>query len=64
MPVLTVQLWEGRTVEQKRNLVKALTDAMVEHAGARPDALHVILQEISRENWGLAGVLGIDRSDP
>lgn len=63
MPVLTVQLWEGRTVEQKRNLVKALTDAMVEHAGARPDALHVILQEISRENWGLAGVLGIDRSD-
>lgn len=63
MPVLTVQLWEGRTVEQKRNLVKALTDAMVEHAGARPDALHVILQETSRENWGLAGVLGIDRSD-
>lgn len=63
MPVVTVQLWEGRTVEQKRHLVKALTDAMVEHAGASPDALHVILQEIPRENWSLAGVLGIDRSD-
>ena len=63
MPVVTVQLWEGRTVEQKRALVKAITDAMVEHAGANPDALHVILQEIPRENWGRAGVLGIDRRD-
>jgi 4-oxalocrotonate tautomerase len=63
MPVVTVQLWEGRTVAQKRALVKAITDAMVEHAGANPDALHVILQEISRENWGRAGVLGVDRRD-
>jgi 4-oxalocrotonate tautomerase len=63
MPVVTVQMWEGRTVEQKRALVKAITDAMVEHAGANPDALHVILQEIPRENWGRAGVLGVDRRD-
>jgi 4-oxalocrotonate tautomerase len=64
MPVVTVQLWEGRTVEQKRKLVRAITDAMVEHADARPDALHVILQEIPRENWGRAGVLGVDRTEP
>ncbi len=63
MPVVTVQLWEGRTVEQKRALVKAITDAMVEHAGAKPEGLHVILQEIPRENWGRAGVLGVDRTD-
>jgi 4-oxalocrotonate tautomerase len=43
--------------------VKAITDAMVEHAGAHPDALHVVLQEIPRENWGRAGVLGVDRKD-
>jgi 4-oxalocrotonate tautomerase len=63
MPVVTVQLWEGRTLEQKRALVKAITEAMIEHAAASPDALHVILQEIPRENWGRAGVLGIDRKD-
>jgi 4-oxalocrotonate tautomerase len=63
MPVVTVQLWEGRTLEQKRALVKAITQAMVEHAGAKPDALHVILEEVPPENWGRAGVLGVDRPD-
>jgi 4-oxalocrotonate tautomerase len=63
VPVVTVQLFEGRTLEQKRRLVKAITDAMVEHADARPDALHVVLQEIPKDNWGRAGVLGSDRSD-
>jgi 4-oxalocrotonate tautomerase len=63
VPVVTVQLFEGRTIEQKRRLVKAITDAMVEHADARPDALHVVLQEIPKDNWGRAGVLGSDRSD-
>jgi 4-oxalocrotonate tautomerase len=63
MPVVTVQMWEGRTLEQKRALVRAITEAMVEHADAKPDGLHVIIQEVSRENWGRAGVLGVDRSD-
>jgi 4-oxalocrotonate tautomerase len=63
MPVVNVQLWPGRTVEQKRNLVNAITDAMVEHADAKPTNLHVIIQEIPLENWGLAGVLGVDRKD-
>ena len=60
MPFVTVEMWEGRTVEQKRRLVKAITDAMVEHARATPDHLHVVIHESKKENWGRAGVLGID----
>jgi 4-oxalocrotonate tautomerase len=56
-------MWEGRTIEQKRRLVKAITEAMVEHADARPDALHVIIHDVSPDSWGLAGVLGPDRTD-
>jgi 4-oxalocrotonate tautomerase len=63
MPVVNVQLLEGRTLEQKRLLVKAITEAMVEHAGARPDALHVILHELPSDSWARAGVLVVDRSD-
>jgi phenylpyruvate tautomerase PptA (4-oxalocrotonate tautomerase family) len=36
---------------------------MVEHAHARPDALHVVIQEYPLENWALNGVLGVDRTD-
>ena len=63
MPFVTVHMWEGRSVEQKRALAKAITDAMVEHAGARPDALHVAIQEYPKTNWALGGVLGVDRTD-
>lgn len=64
VPVVIVHLWEGRTVDQKRLLCRAITDAMVEHADASPSGLHVIIEEIARENWARAGVLGIDRTDP
>jgi 4-oxalocrotonate tautomerase len=63
MPVVTVQMWTGRSAVQKKALVRAITDAMVEHAGAAPTHLHVILQEVPKENWALAGVLGDERRD-
>jgi 4-oxalocrotonate tautomerase len=63
MPVVIIELWEGRTVEQKRKLVRAITDAMVAHAEVRPENLQVILHEVAPENWGRGGVVGIDRED-
>ena len=36
---------------------------MVQHAGAKPTHLHVILQEVPKEDWALAGVLGDERKD-
>lgn len=63
MPVVVVEMWEGRSIEQKRALVRAITDAMVVHAGASPEHLHVVIHEVPRENWARAGVLGADRRD-
>ena len=60
MPVVTGQLWPGRTVNQKRRLVAAMTEAMVGHADCGPDHLHVIIQDVPKESWGRAGRLGID----
>jgi 4-oxalocrotonate tautomerase family enzyme len=53
-------LWPGRTVQQKRRLVAAITSAMVEHADCGPDHLHVIIQDVPKDSWGRAGRLGID----
>ena len=63
MPVVTVQMWTGRTPQQKCALARAITEAMVQHADAKPTNLHVIIQEVPKENWGLAGVMGDERKD-
>jgi 4-oxalocrotonate tautomerase len=60
MPFVVVHLWEGRSVEQKRLLARAITDAMVQLADASPEALHVAIQEYPRESWARGGVLAAD----
>jgi len=60
MPVVTVDLWPGRSVNQKRRLVAAITEAMVEHAGAGSEHLHVIIHDVAKDSWGRDGRLGID----
>ena len=54
MPVVTVQMWTGRTVEQKRKLVAAITEAMVKHADCKPDHLHVIIQDVPNLSLSIA----------
>lgn len=63
MPFVVVEMWEGRTVEQKRNLVKAITKAMVDEAACKPDHLHVVIHETPKNSWGRGGVLGIDMEE-
>jgi 4-oxalocrotonate tautomerase len=63
MPVVTVEMYEGRTAEQKQAIVEDITDAMVEHAGASPETLHVVIHDVPKENWGRDGKLGIHRED-
>lgn len=62
MPVVNIQLYEGRSHEQKRALVTAITRAMVDLVDADPTGLHVILNEVSPANWGRGGALGSERA--
>jgi 4-oxalocrotonate tautomerase len=63
MPFVVVEMWEGRTVDQKRNLVKAITDAMVEHAACKSEHLHVVIHDTPKNSWGRNGKLGIDMEE-
>jgi 4-oxalocrotonate tautomerase len=60
MPFVIVEMWKGRSVDQKRKLVRAITDAMIEHANCKPDHLHVVIHDVEKDSWARAGVLGID----
>ena len=36
---------------------QAITDAMVEHAGAKPDSVFVVLEDVKKSNWAIGGTL-------
>jgi 4-oxalocrotonate tautomerase len=62
MPTIRVELFEGRTTEQKRALAQALTEATVRTLGGSPDSVDILFYDIRREDWATAGVLRSDRS--
>lgn len=55
MPVVTVDMWEGRTPEQKEKLIKAITRAFAESLGTKPESLHIIIHDVPKINWGKNG---------
>jgi 4-oxalocrotonate tautomerase len=61
MPLVIVKMLEGRTLEQKRGLVTAITLAVVEHTGAPQDQVDVIIEDYPRTSWAKAGVLFSDK---
>lgn len=52
---------EGRTADQKRKLAQRITDALVEEAGARREAIVVTFVEVSKESYASGGVLMADK---
>lgn len=62
MPYVTIVLREGRSVEQKRELVKAVTEAVARTTGAKPEAVHVILHDLPGHNLAREGILLSDRT--
>ncbi len=60
MPTINVQLFEGRTLEQKRDFVKAVTDAAVKTLGCTPASVNIIICEVRKEDWATGGKLWSD----
>jgi 4-oxalocrotonate tautomerase len=60
MPYVNIQITQGATREQKSQLVKEVTDSLVRILGKKPEHTHIVIQEISEENWGFAGMLTDD----
>ena len=60
MPNITVQWYAGRTDHQKRELVAAITDAMVKIGKTTPDQVHIVFQDVEKSHWGHNGKLTSD----
>lgn len=62
MPLVQVTMLQGRTADQKRKLATRITDAVVEEAGARREAIVVTFVELSKESYASGGVLMADKT--
>lgn len=56
MPVVTVEMWEGRTIEQKKELVEGITSAFAK-IGTSPEGVQIIIMDIPKHNWARGGKL-------
>ena len=56
MPIVIVELWEGRTIEQKKKLVEGITRAITD-TGVAPEAVRIILKDNPKHNWAIGGKL-------
>jgi 4-oxalocrotonate tautomerase len=61
MPLIEIHLLEGRTDEQKKDLLQAVTRAVQDSLGAPLETIRVWVQEMSPKEFMSAGVLAADR---
>ena len=61
MPEIYVHAVKGRSLDQKRALIKDITDAVVRNFGVTSDAVLVEIIETSRDNKAKGGVLFSER---
>ena len=60
MPLVTIKIFEGRTIEQKRGLVKDVTEAIVQNIGCQPATVHISIVDLKKENLAQGGKLFSD----
>ncbi|TMU87147.1 4-oxalocrotonate tautomerase [Bacillus sp. BHET2] len=56
MPIIQVQVLEGRSDEKIKDLVAGITKTAVETLGVKPEQVRVIVQPIPHKYWGVGGI--------
>ena len=62
MPTLRIEMWSGRTMEQKRRLVRLVTDAVVEALGVPAQDVQIKIAEGEKHNAARGGILRSDET--
>lgn len=61
MPIVHIELLEGRTLDQKRDMVKKVTEAIVDTAKCPKEAVKIVITEMPTMHLGEGGVLRSDK---
>lgn len=61
MPIIQINLLEGRSTAQKRELVASITEAVIGSLGVGADSVRIIINEMAAEHFALAGVTAAEQ---
>lgn len=62
MPIIQVEILEGRSIDQKRQMVKKVTEAITDTLNCPPEAVRIIIREMPKEHFAVGGKLKIDET--
>ncbi|QQE77719.1 2-hydroxymuconate tautomerase [Alicyclobacillus sp. SO9] len=61
MPLIQINIIEGRSKEKKEQLIAEVTDAVHRSLDAPTESIRVLLYELPREHWAVGGVSMAER---
>lgn len=64
IPFVTIELIEGRTLDQKREMVRRVTEAVADVCGLPGSRVHVFVRDLARDGYATDGILVCDREPP
>jgi 4-oxalocrotonate tautomerase len=60
MPVIRIEMFEGRSNDQKRACAEAVTRAWCDTCGGTPASVTVIFSDVAKSDWATGGKLASD----
>ena len=56
MPIVHIEILEGRPASKKRALIEQVTQAVVHSLEVQPAQVRVLLREVPHDQWAVGGV--------
>ena len=53
MPIININMMEGRTDKQKEALIKAVAEAVMESIGAPEENIRILISEYPKKHWSI-----------
>lgn len=57
MPIVNIAILKGRTLAQKKELVKSVTEAVAKSVDVAPEKIWIKIDEMEKENFATGGTL-------
>lgn len=61
MPIVTIEMFEGRTREQKVRLHREVSAAVAQCAGCAVGDVRIVIREMRREDFSVGGRSGAEK---